>query len=231
MNAALGDLSLNTGFRLYVYGIETYAGREESILVDTYFSRKVTTAGGSETMVDVWAYRGAKLQLRLVGDGVTFWAYEPARNQYYSAPYGRFDGANPGDYVPTLMNLLNGRARGDSAFPAKLLQQAFGKATPAWTPWPANATVTVEGNYVVCSTGQPVDQQVTYTVSSTEEGHRLDGVHFWSRTMVGRKSRLIEWTMQVYREPFELPEGVFKFVPPKGSRAISLPNTGGEQGG
>lgn len=236
MGIAMQELSRCENLQLILEGTER-TGNAEVKLDASLFLRNWIDGNRRMTQLDLQTYRSNQLQSRIAADGTSLWLWKPLKNEYGCLTYGSHEGFQPEKYVQNLFRLLDVEARGIAALPAKLISQAFkglgsGSLLPVdqiWTPWPAMAEVTLNGDTVVCEWGSPVTQQVQFHLEDLGEGRfRLVSVDYWELVKLGTKDRETTWIMTIERPSQPIPSQTFVFLPPKNARSVSLPaRTGG----
>lgn len=231
MSSAMRDLQARTGVALALNGVEKVGRTETPFAVRTYFT--ITTGTSRrEAKLEMSTIRGNELKQLIVGDGTRFSVYWPSRSEYAATQYGNEEGAQPEDYVPSLLQLVNGQARGHDAYPARLLKDAYlsGARRTPWQPYLPFASISLAGDTVILEEGNPLRKRMVFSLvppdpEAGEEDYKLTSVDYWSADTIGGQPRETSWNLSV-RGGFVPVEITFRFVQPAGVRGVSLPLKG-----
>ena len=204
------------------------AVRNERIELAVMFStRPVETSFKQLAQLELLEYRDGVLLSRIAGDGVRYWEYDVAKNQYSGTEYG--SARHVGNERNRLFQNLVRRSTGARAFLARLLADGFGTTSVlpsagnrAWFPWRPNAVVSMNGNNIVCDATTPTPNRLTYILEPAPGfGYSLKGAQYIEQTSISGRTRTTEWTVTIY--PDTIPKDTsFEFVPPQGSRSVSV---------
>lgn len=114
-------------------GTECAGGIATPIGTDIYF---VSQVGGvqEKLVLESLDYYGG-LRQRIVGDGISLWAYEPQRNQYSASRYGAYNGNPPADYRTNLLSSFELNLKGTAAYAGRLLREVYGPGGARYRDW------------------------------------------------------------------------------------------------
>lgn len=231
MGVAMDELGGNPDLRFALTGTEKYGNQQTSLELGVYLHNGYD---GTKRVaqIDLQVGKNNGLDERITGDGTSLWMWKPAKNEYGALTYGNFEGGQPDKYVHNLCQLVDVEARGHAALAARLIQQAFGNSDSGvnvpvdqrWAPWPAMADIAIDGTDVVCTVGNPATMEVRYELQPLGSGkYKLTGVDYYEAAVMGAKKRETSWHMDIIRLNQPINPLAFKFIPPAGARAVSLP--------
>lgn len=228
MNGAIAELATHSRLTINLTGIETDGTKKTpigvSLALETFLvdSRPVP-------FIEVMDFKNDQVVSRSAGDGQRFWNYVLSNKTYTSVDYGTAPFV--GKEKDRLYQNLVLRSKGAQAFVARLMKDTYvgGEFTRAnWAPWRPNSTVTFDsaGN-VVCTSVQPNLSRLTYVLSRDSFGaFILTGAEYYEESSISGRLRTTTWSMAIVRD--EYPKGTsFQFVPPAGSRSVSVNETRG----
>ena len=235
MRGAMNELGSHEKLTIVVTGVETDGDKQTEIRMNLAVRFSLVPVGDSFRQVaqlELLSFRDEQLMYRAAGDGNRFWHYNLAKKQYTSTEYGTAKFV--GQERSRLFKNLSVRSQGVQTFLSRLMDDAFvsgfasGRAArSAWLPWRPNSTVTVNGSDVVCDSGIPSESQLTYVLEpGTGFGHWMRGASYIERSTISGRKRTVRWQAVIFRG--EIPRDTsFEFVPPPGSRAVSVEEAGG----
>ncbi len=226
MDGAMAELATHDRLTLVLSGTEDDGGKHHtfSAVLKVGFSIQ---NGRQVAQMELLDYRDDQLRKRVAGDGERFWAYDLIGKVYTSTEYGT--ASYTGKEKERLFQNMLLRLKGEQTFLARLVKDAFGGSTgarSAWVPWRPNSNVSVRGEDIVCASDAPTPNRLTYSLEQTPGfGFSLKNVSYFEETRISNRVRTTQWTVSIFRD--HLPEGTsWLFVPPVGSRAVSV-NEGG----
>ncbi len=236
MGSAMQELIGNENLRFALTGTEKY-GNQQTSLSEGIYLRNWFDGTRRQIQLDMQIGRNNILDERITGDGTSLWMWKPAKKEYGCINYGNFEGGQPDRYARNLCQLIDVEARGHAALPARLIHQAFGNTDAGvslpqdrlWAPWPAMADITIDGIDVVCTVGNPATMEVRYELQQLGQNKfKLVGIDYYELAAMGAKQRETNWHLDIVRLNQVIPPEAFKFIPPAGAKAVSLPaRTGG----
>lgn len=228
MASALSELASHPSVTMELVGTYTDDGQPTALYTTLTFS--------IETISDVPVVRlemiesvGGSIVSRTVADGTRLWTYDAIRNTYRSSNYA--GESYTGKERDRLFKLMALRSRDDLTLFARLLDETYGasaaQVATAWRPWRPNSTVGVSGTSVVCASGQPFNNQLTYLIEAIQGGgYRLLGADYYEESLISERVRTTQWQISIVS--YDVPQEVsFEFVPPEGARAVSTGGSGG----
>lgn len=209
-----------------------------------------TIRGPSETLLlEALEYRGGSTTQRVVGDGVSLWAYSYSRNEYSASLYGAFAGPQPPTYRSNLLVSLQLHLAGVWGYAGRVLREIYGGEMAQYSQWVLRARedIVQQGSpplrdALVPSrvyTGNPVRQYVVYTLGNParrsiaferiwttrpggSDGWLLSRIFIAEYQRLGAKDRLVDVAIELY--PNMVPTSAdFTFRPPQGSKPVSGP--------
>lgn len=244
---ALRNLRMSPGISISIDGLETIGNRSGKTRIDiAYFEQTQNSR--------LWAWgemaesANGYLVKRTVGDGLTFWSWSPARNEYLSAVYGSYGKENPKDYKNNLFQSLATVAMGPAAYGVRLVREVYGGDSAGFREWLPGATTEVltrgmapfkdaitgqpyaaddTHDYIVQELGDPVRRCMTFERTKDDQGTwRLTTVFVADITRVGRETKVSNYTIRI--QPGDQPAAwaTFRFVPPSGAKALPLEKGG-----
>lgn len=176
--------------------------------------------GRPMSKVEIVGYVNGQMTYRFVGDGTTAWTYDPVRNEYSSARYGNYSGAQPANYVNALFSSLKPLMRGQAGYPLRLLSESYSGEQARYTTWLPGTAVENTGDVVRYMLGNPVHRRLEFWYSYIAPATQLTKVDYFDEVSFGGTPRTINWTMKMVSFDIALDEANFKFVPPAGARAV-----------
>jgi hypothetical protein len=84
------------------------------------------------------------LKRTIVADGTLVWNYDPARNEYSTRQYGRYDGSIPTNYRRDFFRNLSAEASAEGAPAARLVNEIYGGTAARSLPWMPSTTAPAE---------------------------------------------------------------------------------------
>ena len=227
MDSALAELSTHRQVTLVLEGTQDDGGLQRSFTAILAIEFSIRN-GRQWVTTELMDYRDGQLIGRIAGDGERFWDYDVKSKVYKSTEYGTAHYV--GKERERLFQNLALRMKGDQTVMARLLKDAFGgtlNASAAWLPWRSNSQVTIEGSGIVCRSNAPSPNTTTYRVVQTPGfGWALDGIDYIEEAVVSGRRRITQWRVSIQRDL--IPQGTsWFFVPPAGSRAVSVSEVGG----
>ncbi len=227
MEGALAELATHKQLTLVLSGTENDGGREHKFSAVLAIEFSIQN-GRQVAKMELLDYRDNQLQKRVAADGERFWAYDLKGKVYTSTEYGT--AAYVGKEKERLFQNMLLRMKGGQTFLARLVKDAFGgtlNASSAWMPWRPNAKVSVQGENIVCASTAPTANTLTYALEPVIGfGYALKGVDYTEETLISGRVRSTQWTVSIFRD--QLAQGTsWVFVPPAGSRAVSVNEIGG----
>ena len=235
MRSAMNELGSHELLTIVVTGVETDGDKKTEFRLDLAVRFSLLAVGDSFRQVaqlELLSYRDGQLTYRAAGDGDRYWHYDLAKRQYTSTEYGTVKYV--GRERSRLFKNMLVRSQGAQTFLSRLMADAFvtglagsGATRSAWLPWRPTSTVTVSGSDVVCYSGIPSQSRLTYILESgTGFRHWLRGASYIEQSTISGRKRTVQW--QALIVPDEIPRDTsFEFVPPEGSRAVSVEEAGG----
>ena len=226
MDGALAELASNQSLTMVLTGTETDGNKTHTF--NAVLASSFSIANGQQlAQLELLDYRDNQLQRRVAADGVRFWDYDVRGKTYTSTEYGsgRFAGS---ERERLFQNMLR-RLKGEKTFLARLMQDAYGgklNARTAWLPWRPNASVSVQGDSIVCTTSIPNPNVLTYTLQrEVGFGWSIASIDYYEETVISSRTRITRWNVAFYRD--SIPQGTsWQFVPPAGSRALAVDEGG-----
>lgn len=219
-------------------GREVRHGKGVDLLSDLWF--RVRSEGEREIAeLELRQFRDSRPTRRIVGDGVTRWAYDFARNEYSASRYGSDSGAQPERYLDRLLQRFDSLLPSPEAGLGRLLKDAYGGELARASDWlPAAEPVCL-----AVATPDPVDSSRMYVptadrwyILSYRPGVRNRSVCFeisvdpytnvprltsiyGAERMADTKTVLSSW--QIALQTTVIPDGAnFQFLPPANARPI-----------
>ena len=235
MRNAMMELGSHEKLTIVVTGVETDGDTETEIRMNLAVMFSLVPVGDSFRQIaqlELLSFRDKQLMYRVAADGDRFWHYDLAKKQYTSTEYGtaKFVGRERS----RLFKNLSVRSQGVQTFLSRLMADAFvsgltsaSAGRSAWLPWRPNATVTVNGSDVVCDSGIPSESKLTYILEAGSGfRHWMRGASYIEQSTISGRKRTVRWQAVIFRG--EIPRDTsFEFVPPPGSRAVSVEEAGG----
>lgn len=189
---------------------------------------------------------GARMK-RIVGDGMTLWSYDFAKNTYSASRYGSYGAAQPQGFRASMLFELTNATSGPSVFLARTLREIFSGDFAQYRSWFPMAQITVVSDVaptrsmvdpIVPSRSYTGDQLNFYVVYTYNPRVRRSGAFHFSRSDVTKPwtlaevfyadgtslnastPRLVDWRMTFHTGM--LPASTnYVFVPPTNARAIA----------
>lgn len=223
IDGALAELATHSKFTVVLLGKETDNKVETGIRIDLAYNYTIVD-NRPVAKIELLNIRGDGLVSRVAGDGERVWNYNVAKNSYSSSEYGT--GQHIGKERTRLFQVLAKRSDGAQTFISRLMLDTFardGRTGSRWNPWRPNSTVTVgpSGN-IICDSNIPHLGRMTYILAKDRLfGYRLVGVKYYEESQISGRLRTIEWEATIYTE-WVHKDTSYIFVPPKGSRSISV---------
>lgn len=219
-------------------GREVRHGKAVELLSDLWF--RIRSEGEREIAeLELRQFRDNLPTRRIVGDGVTRWAYDFTRNEYSASRYGSDAGAQPERYLDRLLQRFDALLPSPEAGLGRLLKDAYGGEMARLSDWLPSA----EPVYLAVATPDPVDSSRMYVptadrwfILSYRPGlrnrsicfevsidpytfvPRLTSIYGAERT-ADTKTVLSTW--QIALHTTVIPDGAnFRFLPPVNARPI-----------
>ncbi len=235
MRSAMNELGSHEELTIVVTGLEIDGDKKTEIRLDLAVRFSLLAVGDSFRQVaqlELLSYRDGRMTYRAAGDGDRYWHYDLAKKQYTSTEYGT--AKYVGQERSRMFKNMSVRSQGVQTFLSRLMADAFvtglastGATRSAWLPWRPTSTVTVDGSNVICESSIPSQSQLTYILESgTGFRHLLRGASYIEQSIISGRKRTVQWQALIVRD--EIPRDTsFEFVPPVGSRAVSVEEAGG----
>ena len=166
---------------------------------------------------------------RIVGDGVTLFAYDERRNEYSASRYGNYANAQPASYVNTLLASVRSLLQGQNVYAGRLISEVYAGEGSRYTSWIPGAFVENTGAIVRYTLGNPVHRSFEFGYTNVPPNVVLNTIDFYDHVDRGSVSRDINWQMTLTSFDVALSDVTFSFAPPSGARAVVgvRPVTGG----
>jgi hypothetical protein len=229
---------------IQVSGTETLGTVQTPIQTDIYWDTPTT-----KSFVEILSQNNGVINQRLVGDGVSLWAYSPARNEYSANIYGAYTGPQPQTYRSNLLSSITHLLKGTSAYGGRLLNEVYGGEAALYRSWvPINGEPTVYENgttytnplngrqytsiptqrdFIVYELGNPLRRAVIFErlwgpLRSGVDGWKLASVSVAEYARLGNRDRFID--VRVIFNGGGIPTTAnFSFQPPAGSKSLTGP--------
>ncbi len=233
MSQGLEGIRTTNAFTLDVTGEEIVGETSIPIRIVTVFRN--TTVNGIQTgLLEQMSFRNNVMTHRIAADGTRIWAYDLAKKEYMSVAYQVDRGPASEIWLRQMILTLAKWSPREASFNARLMQDIFLTAniSTAWNPWTGPGTVTLsdEDGYskVVCTPGNHGLTNLSYLLTSTDEGYQLEGGKFWREEKMNSGTKTTEWDLKVYYDSIPA-DTDFTFTPPADAKArsVSLPQVGG----
>ena len=158
-----------------------------------------------------------------VGDGTTFWAFNPAKNEYSARLYGSYGGAIPESAVRNLLGFASSRLAGLGDPIARLLRETYSGTDALYRSWLPNSKVLVGSTWIQYRFKDPVERLFTFEWQHNDTTGLDDLVSItgYESRVVGGTLRELNWVLAVKRDDLSLSPATFAFTPPVGARPVS----------
>ncbi|MCH8978574.1 MAG: hypothetical protein IH945_04940 [Armatimonadetes bacterium] len=235
MRSAMNELGSHEELSIVVTGLETDGDKETEIRMELAVRFSLVSVGDifrQVAQLELLSFRDKELMYRVAADGDRYWHYDLAKRQYTSTDYGTAKFV--GQERSRMFKNLSVRSQGVQTFLSRLMADAFvsnfadgNSSRSAWLPWRPNSTVTVNGSDVVCDSGIPSQSKLTYILEPGDRiGHWMKGATYFEQSTISGRKRTVRWQAVIFRG--KIPRDTsFEFVPPPGSRAVSVAEAGG----
>ena len=154
---------------------------------------------------------------RIVGDGVTLYAYDERRNQYSASRYGTYNGAQPAAYINSLLSTLRSLLQGNAVFPGRIFSEVYAGEDARYTSWIPGTAVENTGTIVRYVLGNPVHRSLEFSYSNIPPNVVLNSIEYFDHVDLGAVSRDNDWTITLQSFDLALSDVTFSFVPPAGA--------------
>jgi hypothetical protein len=244
VQSAFDALRPNTSIWLRQFGTDAIGGRGYTFILDTFWYSNFDAYGQPIGKLECLETRDGIFYSRIVGDGLTLWAFNAQRNEYASTNYGAINSkTQPAGYMQSLMQGFGTHAKGQTIHPARLIREVYSGGMALYRQWliGANEQVVqggasfddpVLGNvrtyasnpaetYVVFWTGgsSPNRSLAFKLVQNSSSGAwELSKIYFADTNKLSSGTRLAEWEMEIYKVQPSV--GNFIFVPPNNAKPI-----------
>lgn len=220
IQSALTGLRTHAGLQVVLSGTQSAGEASETFTTTLYWFESIED-GRPVVRVEVVGDKNAAEVFRIVGDGVTLWAYDARRNEYSATRYGNYRGAQPENYVNALLGALGSMIEGRSALPVRLLNQVYGGESARYRSWLPGATPVNSGISVLYQLGSPVRRRLEFRYTGVDPAVLIDSIDYYDRVELGSIVRETTWQISPLSLDAVPAEANFSFVPPAGSRAIA----------
>jgi len=171
---------------------------------------------------------GAEI-FRAEGDGTTLYEYDEQRNEYSSTRYGNYSGAQPTEYVNTLLSAVRSMLQGPTMYPGRLISEVYGGSDARYTTWLPGAAIENTGTVVRYTLGSPVHRSMEFSYTNMPPNVVLNSITYFDHTDMPNTTRDVNWSMTFTSSDVILSDITFSFIPPAGARPVVgvRPVTGG----
>jgi hypothetical protein len=192
---------------------------------------------------ELTSYRDGAMVQRAVGDGVSFYSYNPQRNEYWVTRYGSHGNTVPQRYLENLTEDFTSAMTGSNVYLARLIRESYVLGQfRNWVPGgseylltkndPATADpviptrvyqATDATDYAMFWIGSPARKSIVFELKKGgPTGYELSRIFFAERSAVGSVNRVVDWIAEIYVNFIPAAEN-FVFVPPSDSKPIVGP--------
>ena len=166
---------------------------------------------------------------RIVGDGITLYAFDEQKNEYAASRYGTYTGAQPNDYVNALLSSTRSLLQGQPTYSGRLVSEVYAGEGARYTTWVPGATIEDTGALVRYTLGNPVHRSMEFSYSNVPPNVILNSIDYFDQVNLGAVVKTVNWSITVQSFDVALTDVQFSFVPPTGAKAVVgvRPVTGG----
>lgn len=126
---------------------------------------------------------------RIVGDGVTLYAYDERRNQYSASRYGNYNGAQPAAYMNTLLSTVRSLLQGNTVFPGRIISEVYAGEDARYTSWIPGTAVENTGTIVRYVLGNPVHRSLEFSYTNVPPNVILNSIEYFDHVDLGAVAR------------------------------------------
>ena len=166
---------------------------------------------------------------RIVGDGITLYAFDERLNQYSGSRYGNYSGAQPADYLNALLDSTRSLLQNNAVYPGRLLSEVYAGEDARYTSWIPGVAVENTGTVVRYTLGSPAHRTLEFDYRSIPPTVTLNSIAYYDHVDMGVVSRDVNWSVSLSSFDVALSDVAFNFVPPTGAQSVVgvRPVTGG----
>jgi hypothetical protein len=228
IQTAFAGLRVHPGLQITMDGTQKIGDNTTTFKTIAYWFQDIED-GRPMTKLEMLGYVNGTEKFRIVGDGITLWAYDEARNEYSASRYGTYKDGQPTAYVNDLLSSLRSLVKGQSSFVGRMLGEVYGGEEARYTTWLPGTNIENTGAVVRYVLGNPVHRSLEFWYTSMPPNMVLNHIDYFDEVSFGDQNRDLDWTITLLSFDLALTDTSFQFIPPTGSRAVAgvRPVTGG----
>jgi hypothetical protein len=207
------------GLKVSLEGSQQIGDRITPFTTTAYWFQDVEDGRTMAKLEMVVTWNGSQ-SFRVVADGVTLWIYDNNRREYSATRYGNYNGAQPDGYANSLLAAVKSIAKGQCAYPIRLLSEVYGGEQPRYTTWIPGTAIEDTGSIVRYMLGTPVRRRLEFSYMYVAPYMNIRQIDYFDEISFQDASREITWTLVPTSFDLILGDANFAFIPPAGSRSV-----------